>query len=134
MIEPEAEQYQTDEVLFTTTFRFDWARAPLSMNDRMHWGKKAKITKQIRALTHATVRRVPELTRIEVALEWVVGDKRRRDVDNVMPTFKAMCDGLVDAEIVEDDIPALMTKLMPVIRYEKGATPHFELTIKELRA
>lgn len=123
------EQVQTDQV-FETTFQFPWKSPPLSMNDRKHWRVKAKITAEIRALMHAQARHIPDLGRCEVELVWVVADRRRRDADNVVPVLKALCDGLVDAEVVADDTPELMRKSMPIIRFEPGCTPHFEFTVR----
>ena len=114
------------------TFTFPWRTPPLSANHRMHWAVKARTTRDVRSATAWACRKFPDVERIEVSLVWVVGDKRRRDVDNIVPTLKAMCDGLVDVGIVDDDIPELMFKHMPVIRYEQGGTPRFELTIKEI--
>jgi hypothetical protein len=128
------EQVQTSRVLFTTTFVFPWKVAPLSLNQRLHHMAKAKITAELRSLMHAEARRIPELDRCEVRLVWVVNSRRRRDEENIVATLKPLCDGLVDAEVVPDDTPQFMHKLMPEIRYEKGATPHFEFTITEVTA
>lgn len=116
---------------YTRTFLIPWRRPPLTANQRLHWAQRAQITKTIRTLAATLARDVPFLERIEVTLVWVVGDRRRRDADNTVPTLKALCDGLVDADVVADDVPELMRKHMPVIRYEAGAEPHFELTITE---
>lgn len=62
----------------------------------------------------------------------VVADRRKRDEDNVVPTLKALCDGLVDAKVVKDDTPQYMVKNMPVIEYRKGAKPHLELVVSVL--
>lgn len=94
---------------------FDYKRPPLTSNQRLHWREKADRTAGVRASARYLARRIPELGRCEVALTWFVTDRRRRDADNVVPTLKAMCDGLVDAGIVADDTPEYMTKHMPVI-------------------
>ncbi|MCW4458162.1 MULTISPECIES: hypothetical protein [Microbacteriaceae] len=126
------EQVQTDAGLFETTFTFDWVKPPLSLNYRLHRMAEAKIVKDLRSLMHAKARHVPELERIEVRLVWFVKDRRRRDDENPVATLKALCDGLVDAEVVPDDTREFMVKHMPEIRYEKGCVPHFEFTLKEL--
>lgn len=116
---------------WSETFVFDWRTAPLSLNQRMHHMEKAKVTARLRSLMHAKARHIPEMERIEVLLVWVVKDRRRRDEENIVATLKPLCDGLVDAEVVEDDTPQFMHKLMPEIRYEKGCTPRFEFTVRE---
>ena len=115
---------------FVTTLHFDYPRAPLTSNQRLHWAHKAKITRQVREKAYLLARRIPELGKCRVTLTWFVSTQTRRDADNIVPTLKAMCDGIVDAGVVPDDTPDLMDKLMPVIQYEKGATPHMELRIE----
>ncbi len=101
------------------TYRLElpWPRPPLSLNHRPHWAAKHRLTQEIRTTTAwlAKQARIPAAERITVTLVWAPGDLRRHDVDNAVPTLKAACDGLVDAGIVRDDVPALMTKNMPVV-------------------
>ncbi|WP_350347221.1 hypothetical protein ABIQ69_11330 [Agromyces sp. G08B096] len=130
----EAEQVQDQPGPFTTTFVFPWAKAPLSMNQRLHKMAEARIIADLRHLMHAKARHIPELDRCEVRLVWFVNTRRRRDDENIVATLKPLCDGLVDAEVVPDDTRAYMVKHMPEIRYEKGCEPRFEFTITELRA
>ncbi len=113
-----------------TVLTFSWKRPPLNANQRLHWAKKANLTRDIRTLTgHLARQGIRPAEHITVQLVWVVTDKRRRDSDNTYPTFKAMCDGLVDAGIVPDDTPEYMTKLGPVIRHEPGGTARIELEV-----
>lgn len=112
-----------------TTLTFDWARPPLNANQRLHWAAKAKLTRQIRDTTALLARKMTPAKHITVQLVWVVTDKRRRDSDNTYPTFKAMCDGIVDAGVVTDDTPQYMTKLGPTIRHEPGGTARLELEV-----
>ncbi|GAA2772911.1 hypothetical protein [Saccharopolyspora taberi] len=100
-----------------TTYRLDlpYQRPPLTANQRMHWARKAKITRAVRHAAKVAARNIPALGRCTVRLVWTVTDRRRRDADNAVPTLKACADGLVDAGIVADDVPALMTKHMPEI-------------------
>jgi len=128
------ETVQTADTMFSTTFSFEWTKAPLSMNDRLHHIVKAKKVAELRALMHASARHIPELDRVEVHLIQFVNTRRRRDDENLVATLKPLCDGLVDAEVVPDDTREFMVKHMPEIRYEKGCTPHFELTVTEVRA
>ncbi|MER7078151.1 MULTISPECIES: hypothetical protein [Bacteria] len=102
-----------------TTYRLDlpYQRPPLTANQRMHHHARARVTKQVRgdAAKLARVEQIPALDRCTVRLVWTVTDRRRRDADNLVPTLKACCDGLVDAGVVADDTPELMTKHMPEI-------------------
>jgi crossover junction endodeoxyribonuclease RusA len=129
------EQTQSPPEPFTTTFIFDWKSPPLHLNQRWkHWAIKARAIKDVRSLMHAKARHIPELDRIDVHLVWVVATKHRRDGINSTPTLKALVDGLVDAEVIPDDTPEYLSDHIPEIRYEKGAVPHFEFTVKEVRA
>lgn len=113
-----------------TVLTFPWERPPLNANQRLHWAKKASLTKNIRESARLWARKLPKAQEhITVQLVWVVTDRRRRDSDNIYPTFKAMCDGLVDAGIVPDDTPEYMTKLAPIIRHEPGGTARLELDV-----
>ncbi|MCI2421490.1 hypothetical protein MOQ72_29055 [Saccharopolyspora sp. K220] len=102
-----------------TTYRLvlPYLRPPLTANQRQHWARKAKLTRAVRHTTATLARaeRIPPLGRCTVSLVWTVTNRRRRDADNLVPTLKACADGLVDAEIVADDVPELMTKQMPEI-------------------
>ncbi|GAA1788168.1 hypothetical protein [Agromyces lapidis] len=118
--------------MFTKTFEFEWTKPPLSLNYRMHRMQEAKIVKEVRTLMHASARHMPDLGRCEVRLVWFVKDRRRRDDENPVSTLKALCDGLVDAEVVPDDTHEYMVKHMPEIRYVPGCTPHFEFTVTEI--
>ena len=114
------------------TFTFDWAKAPLSLNYRLHRMAEAKITRELRTLMHyRALYAIAPMERCEVELVWIVKDKRKRDEENIVPVLKALCDGLVDAGIVPDDTPEFMVKRMPAIRYIWDAEPRFEFTVKE---
>ena len=120
--------------LFTTTFRFEWTKAPLSLNYRMHRMAEAKIVKELRTMMHAKARHIPFMDRREVSLVWYVNDRRRRDDENPVATLKALCDGLVDAEVVEDDTAIFMLKHMPRIVYVHKSidVSHFDFTVTEI--
>lgn len=101
------------------TLVFPWLSPPLSANQRLHWARRARLTADVRNATALLARQagVPAMGRCEVTLVWTVTDKRRRDTDNLYPTLKAACDGLVDAGIVPDDTPEFMVKHAPVIEH-----------------
>lgn len=116
-------------------FVFPWAKAPLSLNYRLHKMQEAGIVKRIRGEMAARGSDLPAMGRCEVELTWVVNDRRKRDEENVVPVLKALCDGLVDAGVVVDDVPQYMTKRMPSIRYQPKTTggAHFELTVTPIK-
>ncbi|SDD86261.1 RusA family crossover junction endodeoxyribonuclease [Actinokineospora iranica] len=99
------------------TLLLPYRRPPLTANQRHHWGRRARLTAEVRRDTATLARSlsVPALGRCSVRLVWTVTDRRRRDADNLVPTLKACADGLVDARVVVDDVPALMVKHMPEI-------------------
>lgn len=116
-----------------TTMPLSFGRPPLSMNQRMHWAKKARITRELRheAAVRARSMRLGPYRHITVTLHYQPRDNRRRDADNLVPSLKALCDGLVDAHLVPDDTPDLMTKRMPVIHPPvKGQPARTWLTIE----
>lgn len=110
-----------------------YRRPPLSLNDRMHWAVKARITKDLRRLASVKARHIPDLGRCAVELVWYVNDRRARDQDNPYPTLKALCDGLVDAEIVADDTHDLMTKNVRIVYVpKKERLAGLVLVVKEI--
>lgn len=94
-----------------------WDRPPLTANQRPHWTTRHRLTADIRTTVAwlARAARIPAADHCTVTLVWAPGDHRRRDEDNLVATLKPCADGLVDAGIVPDDTPALMTKRMPQI-------------------
>ena len=70
----------------------------LNLNQRLHWAKKAQLTKHWRrlALTHAMAADLPlNLNRVHIIAHVVKPTNRQYDVHNLMPTLKACVDGLV---------------------------------------
>lgn len=117
------------------TVSLPWQSPPLSLNDRMHYKLKARWTKTVRGTAFFLARqaRIPELARVEVQLLYAPRDGRRRDEDNLVATLKPLCDGLVDAQVVADDDPAHMVKLIPRI-LPPQRPPAMWLRIRELEA
>ncbi len=105
---------------------------PLTANQRMHHMARHRHVKALRGTTTMLARaaHIPELPACRVTLTWFVQTRHRRDTDNVVPTLKAACDGLVDAGIVPDDTPELMAKLMPVITHRPGVRQSLELLVE----
>ncbi|GAA3223050.1 hypothetical protein [Actinocorallia longicatena] len=77
----------------------------LSANVRLHWRRKAAITRGIRFATkvQALNQKIPRLERVHILGEYLPVDRRRRDPANWAPSAKAAVDGLVDAGVLEDD-------------------------------
>lgn len=111
-----------------------YAAPPLTENQRMHFRQKAALVAAVRQET-ATLARCSQLPRnsahVAVSLHYAPTTNHRRDADNIVPTLKAACDGLVDAGIVSDDTPREMTKHMPVIHPKRaeGGLLWLEITI-----
>lgn len=113
-------------------FDFAWKSPPLHLNQRLHHMAKAKLTAELRAMMHAKARHLPTLEKCSVVLIWYVSDRRRRDAENPVATLKVLCDALVDAEVVDDDIPEKMTKFMPIITYRPGQPASMQLIVKDI--
>jgi len=120
------------------TFILDYPKPPkgLSANDRTHWRVKAGAVADIRQEVMVRVRalRLGVRDKIRVDVEWFVGDRRRRDTDNLAPFLKAIYDGIgadkgVSAHLVDDDDPDHMLKPGATIRYIRGIRPHFVVSI-----
>ncbi len=117
------------------TLDLPYERPPLNSNQRLHWRKKADLTRQVRSAAYFAAKNAHVLPceKVRVTLTWFVRTaNRRRDADNVVPTLKALCDGLVDAGVVTDDTPAEMEKVMPVIIYRPGQQSGLQLHVEEV--
>lgn len=108
------------------------ATDPLSLNKRLHWRSVAALTRQWRSYALVMARHFPNLDACDVTLTWFVTDGRRRDEDNLFRLMKALCDGLVDADVVEDDTHHFMSKACRIERASKGAvSAYMELRVVE---
>lgn len=118
----------------TWTIRLPYSTPPLTLNGRMHWAKKAAITKEVRSTTAvlAQVLHIPACGRIHVTLHYVPRDARRRDPEGLVATQKPCLDGLVDARIVPDDTPEFVSWSPPVIENPDRNEPHLYLTIERI--
>ena len=72
---------------------------------------------------------LPPADRVEVWIEVVPRDRRRRDPSNWMPTQKAMIDGLVDYGLVPDDCPPFVTERMPLLLPPDSKNPRVVLVV-----
>lgn len=103
-----------------------WGRplTTLTLNSRAHWAARARDTREVRQTVALLARsaRLRPCTHVTVQLRWAPGDNRRRDADNLAPMLKSAADALargrsdwVGLDLVQDDIPAYMTKMAPLI-------------------
>ncbi len=90
---------------------------PLSLNDRMHWAQKARITRQVRATVawNAVSLKIGGQDHVNIQLVYTPAQNRRRDTDNLWATAKPAVDGLVDAGVVPDDTQRFVTRHEPRI-------------------
>ena len=84
-----------------------WPPRALSPNSRTHWRKKAPIAKAYKqacwALTKEAGIVLPESAgRLALWLDFVPPDRRARDDDNLIASFKAGRDGLALARGIDD--------------------------------
>jgi len=102
----------------------DLPPAQLSPNSRLHWAARLPYKNGYKQLVYLKAKEAangwweaPE--RARVVITFIVPDKRKRDLDNLIASFKPGQDGIVDAGVIKDDseIHADITYQM---RYEKG--------------
>ena len=89
--------------------RLPWPPSALGPNARLHWRKKAPITKAYKKTCWAIAKEAgwgPILvkvgTRLHLFVTFYPPDKRHRDDDNVFSSFKAGRDGLALALDIND--------------------------------
>jgi hypothetical protein len=112
----------------TLTVEFDIPAKCLTMNQRLHWAQKAKISRLWRdaaaeaARAHVLggsrlARYVGELQQPPslVTVHLPVKGNRRRDPHNWFPTIKPIIDGLVDAGFWPDDTPQWVRCTEPLL-------------------
>lgn len=92
-----------------------WPSRELSPNARGHWAKEARFKKGAREFAHWTakecglsrmVRAAPDGYYLDnppkITITFCPPDKRRRDLDNAIASFKAYQDGIADALGIDD--------------------------------
>lgn len=104
----------------TVKIPLPYTKPPMSANSRFaHWAVRAKQVRNIRqtAAVLALHHRLPKTaSHMVVQLTYTPRDKRRRDPSNLMPTQKALIDGLVqDYGLLPDDCQEYVTERMPRI-------------------
>lgn len=90
------------------TVTLPWPGKALSPNARLHWSRKSAAMKRYRSdcwkltlgATGASPSGLPD--QIPLAITFCPPDRRRRDRDNLIASFKAGQDGIADALGVDD--------------------------------
>ena len=80
-----------------------WPPKELLPNNKLHWAKKARIIKRYRH-DCGWVAKTIKPTSYEFTLTFYPPDKRKRDRDSMIASFKAGQDGLADSWGVDDNI------------------------------
>lgn len=113
----------------------------LSSNQRLHWARRAKLTRTWReaACWRAIGAKLPlGLARVSITATIHRTDNRRADAHNRLPTIKAAIDGVVDAGVLLDDsdkhIASLTIEAGPAARVPKQPWGRLVLTITDLEA
>lgn len=102
----------------TYSMPLSFKKPPLTANMRFrHWSQERRIVKAIRHESglRARAMKLPASEHIKVQLYYRPRDVRRRDASNLMPTQKALVDGLVDAGVIPDDTPEFITETIPIL-------------------
>lgn len=99
--------------------RLPWPPKELNPNARLHHMAKARVVKSYREtcywLAVAALWRGEALTKPLIKLTFCPPDKRRRDLDNMLASFKAGADAVADALRVNDHLfDLLLTRGEPV--------------------
>lgn len=106
----------------------------LTSNQRMHWAKKAELTKLWRILgKHYALDLPKHIDRAQVDAYVYKPNKRRYDPANLYPTFKALVDGFTDAGVWEDDDAAHVDGPLMHHGGVDKENPRFEIHIKEIQ-
>jgi crossover junction endodeoxyribonuclease RusA len=83
-----------------------WMPKALSPNARTHWRKKAPITKAYKQACWALCKQAgmvaPDSPKIALWLDFYPPDRRHRDDDNMVASFKAGRDGIAQALGIDD--------------------------------
>lgn len=91
----------------TLTITLPWPAKELSPNARVHWAVRNKHRKAAREgaawLALITLgRKKLAFARAAVTIEFSPPDRRKRDVDNMLASCKAMLDGVAEAIAIDD--------------------------------
>lgn len=133
-------QWATDDPVVThsrtTTWMvgLPWHTPPLSLNHRLHWRVKARITADVREQAGLAIRaaRIPPQQHIHARLHYAPPDRRRRDPDNLTALTKPIFDAAVDSGVIPDDTPQHLDWTRPAIEpVERPGRMWLVITAKE---
>lgn len=118
----------------TLTLPFPDSR--LLPNRKAHWATKAKATAEARTTAWGigidyrfNQTPIPEtMKRCTAKVTFYPPDKRRRDLDNLLRAMKPFWDGLVDAQLIEDD--SCISEIS--VRLEQPGDPKTVIELEEL--
>ena len=93
-----------------TRIELPWPAKELSPNARGHWAKMARFKKGARELAYWTVQQSARHAFLDwqgeapptITVTFHAPDKRRRDLDNAIASFKSAQDGIADALGIDD--------------------------------
>lgn len=115
-----------------STVKLPWFRPPLSQNDRQHHHVKAKLVAAALGQARQAIREqgLKPRTGANVTLHYRVGDKRRRDADNLAIVLKVCLDALVLEEVIPDDSWVHVPHSGQTIHPPNGEPPSMWLTLE----
>ena len=104
----------------------------LSPNERLHHMELYKVKKEVKEDVGWLVleQGIPATPykKAHITITWVAGDKRRRDIDNLLASMKAYIDGLVEVRLIEDDS---VNHVSYTLRYERGDKNNTIIEVEE---
>lgn len=106
-----------------TTIPLPWPKPPVTLNQRggsqVIARRMATAKDETRWLLRANRALSKPSAPVVLTLHWQPAVKRRRDVDNPMPTLKAVADALVAEGLLEDDdsehVPVMACRIHPPV-------------------
>ena len=105
----------------------------LNPNKRLHYMKlytaKRNAKDEAIALVLEQGRPAVPYEKAHITITWVAKDKRRRDPDNLFAAMKPYIDGLVEAELIEDDDAMHVSY---TLRYERGDKDNTIIEVEEV--
>lgn len=81
-----------------------WPSHTLNPNNTSHWRVKAKVKQAQKDIAYAAAKAVPppKVTPVHLKFIFYPPDKRKRDLDNLLASMKAACDGISYAWEIND--------------------------------
>ncbi len=114
-----------------------YGKRPISLNQERsaHFAVRVRDTKWWREgfADAAKAAGMPKLEACEIIVQPVLENRRWQDTGACFPSAKAAIDGLIDAEVIEDDTP----DIVPTIAFKRpilGKQPGLKLTVIALES